>query len=502
MDNTHLYDPPAAGLTIGTPRMMSPRSHRTHRSIRSQRSPQPPAYNNDDTRGDVQAVVAGNLHRNDSPFNLDPDAPVLGAGGESIQEAINAEEQREELRKERNHNFVGGFMVGLKRALKPTWHDRQRSDPEAAYAQTPYTADSTYSPAPNPAGFGQQQVYPHADHSHPSASSDSQVTPSSETIHGTQEMIPDDGTTAIDHRAMPMSIATPSHYVSPIVVEPQLAPDYIKMGSRSSSSTEVSLNSYMSRLAQFFQHINELPWVAENRVTVDYCPGESNKRHARSRPPRKVLSWYNRHVFPPTQNTEILDLDAGSSPSPPGGQVVQMVEAQPVFLSNTEQKGQKEENPPLILPTVPIPESQINSGPTYLAEVIPLPIPLPLPRSETQQSARTGRSVVYSVVNPSAPSSSTSTTTSPVLLQPPRRSDNDDIMTALAKSTTGYTPFQPSTAQYGRPIHEPQTLQPTTSSTSQMSEGDIREVPAAHVRAGTPAHSMYPYPLYAPSTGT
>ncbi|KAJ3801795.1 hypothetical protein GGU11DRAFT_832046 [Lentinula aff. detonsa] len=490
MNNRNLYDPPVSGRNIGSPRMMSPRSHRTHRSARSARSHHL-LHNSDERNGfngtgedeiedDGPLPTAENLHQDDSTFNIDPDAPILGAGGESIQEAIHSEEQRNELKRERN--FVGGFVVGLKRALKPTWNNRQRSDTEAAYGETPYTSDYTSFPARNPGEIGEQQVYPHAESSY-----HSQPSPSSETMHGTQEFL-DDGTTAVDHRPMTMPIPTPSHYVSPELVEPQLAPDYAKMGSPASSTSQVSLNSYMSRIADFFQHINDLPWVAESRVTVDYYPGQP-KRHARSRPPhRKVLSWYNRHAFPPGQNAGFLDLNAGSSPSTASGQALQMTEAQPALVSKDPENAVE----PLILPTVPVPESQIHSAPTYLAELIHPPPP----RSETQRSARTGRSVVYSVVNPSAPSSSTSTTTTSPLTQPPYHLEND-IMTALAKSTTGYTPYQPPAAQYGRPIHEPRAQVLMTPATS---SGDIREVPPAHIRTGTPA--TYPYPLYAPPTTT
>ncbi|KAJ3899527.1 hypothetical protein F5879DRAFT_1060232 [Lentinula edodes] len=269
----------------------------------------------------------------------------------------------------------------------------------------------------------------------------------------------------------------------------KLAPNYAKMGSSAPSTSEGSLNSYVSHIAHFFQHINKLPWVADSRVTVDYYPGQS-PRCARSRSPhrKEVLSWYNRHAFPPGQNAEPLDLDAESSPSPVLGQVVQMIEAQPSVITKEPTKNVIQ---PLILPTVPVPESQIESGPTYFAELIPPPPP----RSDTQQSARTGRSIVYSVVNPSAPSTSTTTTSSSSPLTEPPRHLGIDTMTALAQSITGYTPYQPVAPQYGRPIHEPLAQVPVASSV--IFTGDIREVKPAHTRTGTPAQSMYPYPLYA-----
>ncbi|KIK63150.1 hypothetical protein GYMLUDRAFT_483219 [Collybiopsis luxurians FD-317 M1] len=477
MNTSNLYEQPT-GLQIGTPRMMSPRSHRTYRSTRSHRPRRhsPNVTNHlDNSRNDTPIPpspqpVAENLHRDNSTFNVDPAAPMLGAGGDSIQEAMQAEDHRNELRREKN--LAGGFMVGLKRALKPTWNGgQQRSDPEAAYGHTPYTADDMYLPGSDHADM--EEAHGYTDHSYPAASSsESQPSPSSETMHGTQEY-PDDGTTAVDHHSVPMPI--PGHYVSPILVEPQLAPDYAKMDSPSPTTSDASLNTYMSRVAKFLRQINELPWIADSRVTVDYYPGQS-KRRIRPRPAhRAILSWYNRHAFLPGQNTETLDLDAGASPPPEPAPVILMAETQ---KSSTEPKPTFQ---PLVLPTVPIPESQLGSGPTYLAE----PIVMPPPPSETQHSARTGRSVVYSVVNPSAPSTSSSST-SPLTQVPPRNL-GIDAMTALAQNTTGYTPYQPTGLQYGRAVHEPQ---------SQVLLSPTRTASVAHVRTEAPAQAgSYAYPV-------
>jgi hypothetical protein len=463
--------------------MMSSRSHRTARVHRPrQYSTNLPneRHNMDGLRNErTPSPIADNLHRDHSAFNIDPDAPVLGAGGESIQEAIQAEEYKVEMQKEKN--FVGGFMVGLKRALKPSWNSNgQRSDPEAAYEETPYYADDTSLPVRNPAEMVEQQhdnEYTHAN-SYRAPSSESQLSPSSETMHGTQEFL-DDGTTAVDHQQM-----SAGHYVDPVLVEPQLAPDYAKMDLLSPSTSDGSLNTYLSRVSRFFRYINELPWVAESRVTVDYYPGQP-KRRLRPRPAhRPILSWYNRHVFPSAQNEEPLDLDAGSSPSPPptAPVVVLMAETQKPIESQHDFQ-------PMILPTVPVPESLIDSGPTYLAEPIIPPLPL------SERSA--GRSVVYSVVNPSAPSMSSSSTSSP-LTEPPRNMRLNG-MAALAQSTTGYTPYQPSASQYGRPIHEP----PSQGFISQsprapaVAAGDPHQLHSAHIRAGSTAPTgTYSYPVY------
>ncbi|KAE9407747.1 hypothetical protein BT96DRAFT_83118 [Gymnopus androsaceus JB14] len=482
-DYAYSYTAPTTG-SIGSPRsMMSPRSRRSHRPRQRQddyRYHTSPNYNNDPNdihhaRSEESDDVPENLHfdqEGPTAINVDPGAPVLaGAGGESIRDAEVAEEQKREIARERggDNNFVGGFVTAaVKRAFSKSRGRRRAGvdgdgdgDLEAGYG----VVDEDRSPS------------------------------SSETMYEYPE--PDDGTTAVDHQPqVVVPMPNPGHYVTPVIAEPQLAPDYAKMdspygltgSSESDSSGADGDNTYMSRLAKFFKHLNDLPWVAESRVTVDYYPGQA-KRRGRSRPGhgKRILSWYNRHAFPALNNTNRNSLDLNASPSPKP-EPLAMAQYQ-TFQAVMPARGVGSANQPLILPTVPISPEQVDPARAFYAEPIsattttPPPFPLapptpslsPLPppppisippvaRSAGGHSARTtrtagGRSIVYSVVNPSAPSSSSSSAVTSPLTKTPRTRNH-----AMAMDMTGYTPSQPLEGSfYGRAIHpgeEPPAVYP------------------------------------------
>lgn len=562
--------------------MLSPRSHRSQRTHRTRRSgsgsgsgsrqrqeqytgttryasqsappfPQPefqsepqyppdpdPNYTDNNARTGEDEVPE-NLHQDYASFNLDPAGPILGGvGEESIRQAMEDEQHRGGVT---SSNFVGGFVGTLKHALS---HGRSRGrrrgeDVEAAYAD----------------GYGYRDGGDNYDigNGHDTSrdhNSDPEPSPSSETMHGGTVEYADDGTTAVDHQ---IPILNPGHYVTPVIAVPQLAPDYAKMGSGSPSDSDAYTdayadayanghtssnqypNTYMSRFARFLRHLNDLPWVAESRVTVDYYPGQQSKRRgARSRSRtaggRPILSWYNRHTFLGKRNTTIgslVDLDLNASPVP-----TQKPEPTPLMVQMNHypypqtQDDNNNLDQPIYLPTVPISPSEIDPAHAYYAEPINLPHPIhlstpiptnlepaiistnpnptvpqattpadptiplthpnptlppssfplppPPPRSEAGHSARTsrtarttgGRSIVYSVVNPSAPSGSSTTSssagvTSPLVSRPPPSWVNQrvgmggtrtDEMTAIAQNSTGYTPSQPQASRYGRGIHE------------------------------------------------
>jgi hypothetical protein len=110
---------------------------------------------------------------------------------------------------------------------------------------------------------------------------------------------------------------------SPQYVEPQPGSDYAKMDSPPRS--EASFGSYMTRIHCFFQTINDLPWVAPDRVTVDYIPGKARQADGptpRRRPARRpIISWYNSNI--PQGSIDLLSEGATNSP------LVQFPEAKP-----------------------------------------------------------------------------------------------------------------------------------------------------------------------------
>lgn len=62
---------------------------------------------------------------------------------------------------------------------------------------------------------------------------------------------------------------------TPILVSPERASDYAKMSMSSATPppSDVSLNTYFSRLVDLVKKIQRMPWMGGDRVTVDYYPG-------------------------------------------------------------------------------------------------------------------------------------------------------------------------------------------------------------------------------------
>ncbi|KAJ7103068.1 hypothetical protein B0H15DRAFT_810827 [Mycena belliarum] len=159
-----------------------------------------------------------------------------------------------------------------------------RPDADAQYPSTPradtqYPADTTYPAAPSRENHER----------HESSSS------ASETAHATHEQY--DGTTVVHHDMIPPD----AYYGSPPYVEPPLGSDYAKL---SPPRSDASLGSYLARLARFIARVNALPWIAPERVTVDYVPGRARReylqQHAHARPGgarrSAMISWYNSNA--------------------------------------------------------------------------------------------------------------------------------------------------------------------------------------------------------------
>ncbi|KAJ7150180.1 hypothetical protein C8R46DRAFT_1198317 [Mycena filopes] len=179
----------------------------------------------------------------------------------------------------------------------------------------------------------------------------------SETAHATtQEHY--EGTTIVNHE-MQMQLGSPQ------LVEPQPGSDYAKMSDGSSFG-----GSYLGRLARFIQTVNALPWIAPERVTVDYIPGRARQQSqhapdtpmARSRKPvrrRTTVSWYNSNV---PQQGGAVDLLSGASSTP----LDEFAQAKPLY----GEEGKYTPPPPAMrgigmasAPPPPQPQPRINRVP-------------------------------------------------------------------------------------------------------------------------------------------
>ncbi|KAJ7621570.1 hypothetical protein DFH06DRAFT_1341191 [Mycena polygramma] len=308
--------------------------------------------------------IPENLNDDQGVFNVDPTAATLEAGGETYQEHIPPAGRR---------NFVGGFVGGLKKAWgrnrgagredaavafpepavvydeEAQYESVPRAEPEMRYASPSPGAgyasplqDARYT-APSPGGQytatpGAQYATPAAQYAVPPsaqyATPVAQYTPvgpdavypergphrrhessssTSETVvHATQEQTYE-GTTVVNHDILPGEIGSPEF------VEPQPGSDYAKM---SPPRSEASFGSYLTRIHRFLQMINDLPWVATDRVTVDYIPGKARREEegglgptARPRPGRRhaVISWYNSNA--PQGSIDLLSSGSASGAS-------------------------------------------------------------------------------------------------------------------------------------------------------------------------------------------
>ncbi|KAJ7269249.1 hypothetical protein B0H12DRAFT_29334 [Mycena haematopus] len=300
----------------------SPRQRDRVRSFGGGQRPNQPNFGSPPQQS---SLIPENLNNDRDAFNVDPASGTLEAGGETYQPYIAPAGRR---------NVMGGIVGGLRKAWQrnrapaeqgiaypqpAVVHEEEtqyepvpRAEPEMQYtsydaplsdrgeAEVNYAAPEQYTSV---AADAEYPAYPERDPHYRQRSSSS----TSETVHATtQEHY--EGTTAINHDMVPNGLIG-----SPEFVEPQPAPNYAKMESPPRS--EASFGSYLTRLNRFFRTINDLPWIAPDRVTVDYIPG--NARQAgptlRSRPARKpAISWYNSNI--PQGFVDLLSSGTVSSP--------------------------------------------------------------------------------------------------------------------------------------------------------------------------------------------
>lgn len=434
-----------------------------------------------------------NLHDLDSDaFNVDPNMPYLAsasrAGGAS-QPYIDGSRPPQtysppEQVQHDERRFVGGFFTGLKRAVKVAYESQKRGQSQRQRHRTMSTStgasrvvDPGFKPtlAPPPPGSYYQGSPPP-----PPPPPQSQSGPSQAKYYhdDTPKIPPDDPelqryaqdasvrggygygygsghgheteetgeTTVVNHELLP-----PAPGVDlPMLFEPLPGSDYAKMDSPPGPPSGVSFRTYMSRIQQFLRAVNELPWVAEERVTVDYVPGQSRRRRregsqGEGQGRRPILSWYN-----PNQQFTV-DLLSGSSPDGRG----YYSNAPPVPM----QKGPGEEDP-IPMQGMNPPFAYPNSNSNY---------PYPTQGTSSSYPRQGAGTSSYPVQDTGATSTSNYTRRVPVpQLDSP--APPPPIPKSPAVSSTpmlapqirypplypnGYVPYQP-TDLADRPVHGPQ----------------------------------------------
>jgi hypothetical protein len=240
---------------------------------------------------------------NAATFNVDPGVPFLATAGPTDAGSSDGGSI-----KEGDNRFVGGFVTGIKKAVRNSLKRSQRTEPTLPlYGQPPQFRDSGYAGStsqlnPPPPIVPQKDIR--------SSSYDPPARPPSETVLGHPPHNPKlhDQTTVIDNQ----HIFPPEPMGSPVSAEISYDSSYIGMAPPRPES-DTSLISYIKRASKLVSHISTLPWVAPERVTVDYYPERTKRCDEPQRHPAIVWSHQNFSVYGHSQNHPGLVLDSSGS---------------------------------------------------------------------------------------------------------------------------------------------------------------------------------------------
>jgi len=241
-----------------------------------------------------------NLHQeNAAVFNADPGIP--STAGPTDAESSDGGSIKQELLQE--NRFVGGLVTGIKKALRNSLRDqvktRQMEPPLPMYAQPSQFRDSGYAGSTS-------QLNPRPSQNYDDFRSSSSLsrtahysfarTPS-ETLLGHPPLVPKlyDETNIV----APQQIFSPEAMDSPVSAEPEYGSDYIGIAP-DALENDSSLKTYIRRVSKLVHDISTLPWVATERVTVDYYPEHSTWHEKLQRHP--ASAWPNENDSSPPKS--------------------------------------------------------------------------------------------------------------------------------------------------------------------------------------------------------
>lgn len=166
--------------------------------------------------------------------------------------------------------------------------------PLPMYAQSSQFRDPGYAGSisqkhpPPPQGYDNFRSSSHTSH-------DSFARAPSETLLGHPPKVYDE-----TNIVAPQQIFFPEAMDSPISAEPQYSSDYIGMAP---GALEIDiLKTYIRRVSKLIHDISTLPWIATERVTVDYYPEHSKRCDELERHPAPAWSNENDSSFDYLQN--------------------------------------------------------------------------------------------------------------------------------------------------------------------------------------------------------
>ena len=260
-----LSESPVHQLNSGgpTPPHISPNTFSPSPSILQLRSPVPPPPAN---------LIGGNP----DAFNVDPGVPFLATvgpsdAGDSDKGSINEFESPKRT--------VGEFVTGLKKALtiKRSRRKSSKYQQEDIYPPPMMVRDSGYATS-------NRLEEPLATQPPPLTSFSPSPPPTRDLPLATSN----DYQTTNDHGHDAPSLDSVASAVTALV---GYGPDYIKMDRPTPPQSDVSFNTYMTRFQDFVHELAGLPWMANERVTVDYCPSAPERIRKRHRP---FITWHSK----------------------------------------------------------------------------------------------------------------------------------------------------------------------------------------------------------------
>ena len=260
---------------ISRPGQSLPQNSSPSPSTRQLRSPVPPPPPN---------LFGGNS----DAFNVDPGVPFLATVGpsdvgNSDKGSINEFEAPKRL--------IGGLVTGLKKALtiKGSQRRSSRYPPEEMYPPPMIFTDWGYAtsnrleePFKNQEPFS--TTFPLAPPSPPRDSALMTSEPPHNYYQSTNAYRNDAPVAA---QYDPPSLDSVASAITALV---GYGPDYIKMDRPTPPQSDVSFNTYVVRFLNFVHDLAALPWIAKERVTVDYYPSAAERSNKRT-PHRPLITW-------------------------------------------------------------------------------------------------------------------------------------------------------------------------------------------------------------------
>lgn len=293
------------------------------------RAPSPSLRRESNRSVPPEPPTAENLHHTGrQTFNIDPDVPYIEANAGEVEIAQSQSRQNDTDANSRGpREMVGGILGGIKTAMastrerartssgptnpttrpkspptrrdqppevdmRPTREPTTPTVPEGIYQPPGYDISAFQRLGPATVQFvtstgvplGPPQPVPSRQYYFGSRPDDLQRSaPAAASDGRVADAHADEDSTVVSHDENHTHTTQNQYFVpptigSPILAQPRPSSDYAKMSSPAPAPSFMSFHAHMQRIGNFFKAVNSLPWVSEERVTVDYIPKGARKK--------------------------------------------------------------------------------------------------------------------------------------------------------------------------------------------------------------------------------